>query len=265
MTSSMPEAPTTAPSLPAPARTLHRYDIFWIAGIFVLSQLATGVVVILVMKGAGLLAAFRESLSLPEAEATQAALVAAIVTAGIILAWGGWRLARRRGLEAGPFGLGRVRWPWLLAAVILFAAFNGADGIVSDWLDPTGQLQQDMAEGFFPMRQSLGWAIAVALAIGPITALGEEILFRGLLYRWLRERLGIALAAFFSAAIFAAVHFYFLQVPGLSGQVMTLEILVFGLIAAGLYQGSGSLWPPILFHALSNGTVVLLAYAPPSG
>ncbi|MGH6940826.1 CPBP family intramembrane glutamic endopeptidase, partial [Hypericibacter sp.] len=260
-----PDVPTTAPSLPVPERTLRRYDIFWIAGIFALSQLATGVVVILVMKGTGLLPALRDSWALGEAEATQLALVAAIATAGVILAWGGCWLARRRGLKARSVGLGRVRWPWLLAAVILFAAFNWADGIVSDWLDPTGQLQQDMAEGFFPMHQSLGWAIAVAIVIGPVTAFGEEILFRGLLYRWFRERLGIALAALFSAAIFAAVHFYFLEVPGLSGQVMTLEILVFGLIAAGLYQGSGSLWPPMLFHALSNGTVVFLAYAPPPG
>ncbi|MGH6882996.1 hypothetical protein, partial [Hypericibacter sp.] len=183
MTSPTPDVPTTAPSLPVPERTLRRYDILWIAGIFVLSQLATGVVVILVMKSTGLLSAFRDSWSLPEGEATQLALVAAIATAGVILAGSGWRLARRRGLDAGSFGLGRVRWPWLLAAVILFVAFNWADGIVSRWLDPTGQLQQDMADGFFPMSQSLGWAIAVALAVGPITAFGEEILFRGLLYR----------------------------------------------------------------------------------
>jgi membrane protease YdiL (CAAX protease family) len=265
MTIPTPDVPTTVPSLPVPGRTLRRYDILWIAGIFILSQLATGVVVILVMKGNGMLSTFRDALALPEIEATQLALVAAVVAAGVILAAAGYGLARRRGIEAGRFGLGRVRWPWLLAAVILFAAFNWADGIVSNWLDPTGQLQQDMAEGFFPMHQSLAWAIAVALAVGPITALGEEILFRGLLYRWFRERLGIVLAALLSAAIFAAVHFYFIEVPGLSGQVMTLEILVFGLIAAGLYQGSGSLWPPILFHALSNGTVVFLAYAPPTG
>jgi len=260
-----PDVPTAASSLPVPGRTLRRYDILWIAGIFILSQLATGVVAILAMKATGLLSAFRDSWALGEGEATQLVLVAALATAAVILASGGWWLARRRSLGAGSFGLARVRWPWLLAAVILFAAFNWADGIVSNWLDPTGQLQQDMADGFFPMHQSLAWAIAVAIVIGPVTAFGEEILFRGLLYRWFRERLGIALAALLSAAIFAAVHFYFIEVPGLSGQVMTLEILVFGLIAAGLYQGSGSLWPPILFHALSNGSVVFLAYAPPTG
>lgn len=262
MTTPSPSPPVTEASHPFTGPQLGRYDILWIAGIFVLSQLATAVAVLLVMKGTELLARHWASLNFFQPETTQAALVVAIITAGLILAVGGYGLARRRGLDAQSFGLGRVAWPWLLAALVLAALFNWGDGIVSDWLDPTGQLQQDMAEGFLPMRQSLLWAIAVAVAMGPVTAVGEEILFRGLLYRWFRERMGVAIAALLSAAIFAVVHFYFLQVPGLPGQVMTLEIVVFGLIAAALYQASGSLWPPILFHALSNTAVVFLAYAP---
>jgi membrane protease YdiL (CAAX protease family) len=255
----------TAPFSPIAGPTLRRYDILWIVGIFLLSQAATAGVVILVIKGIAILSDRWESFQLPQPETNQAALVAAIVTAGIILALGGYWLARRRHIDLQSFGLGRVRWYWLLAAVILFALFNWGDGIVSDWLDPTGQLREDMAEGFFPMSQSLPWAIAVAIAIGPVTATGEEIMFRGLLYRWLRERVGLAIAALLSAIAFAAVHFYFLSPGGFAGDIMTLEIVVFGLLAVSLYQLSGSLWPSILFHALSNGAVVFAAYGPATG
>jgi membrane protease YdiL (CAAX protease family) len=255
----------TAPLSPIAGPRLRRYDILWIAGIFLLSQAATAGVVVLVMKGESLLSARWESPRLPQPETSQAALVAAIITAGIILTLGGYWLARRRGIDLRSFGLGGVRWYWLLVAVILFALFNWADGAISDWLDPSGQLREDLTEGFFPMRQSLPWAVAVAVAIGPVTAAGEEIMFRGLFYRWLRERVGIAIAALISAATFAAVHFYFLSPGGFAGDIMTLEIVAFGLLAVALYQLSGSLWPPILFHALSNGAVVLAAYAPTTG
>jgi hypothetical protein len=170
----------TAPLSPIAGPRLRRYDILWIAGIFLLSQAATAGVVVLVMKGASLLSARWEPTRL-QPETSQAALVAAIITAGIILTLGGYWLARRRGIDLRSFGLGGVRWYWLLVAVILFALFNWADGAISDWLDPSGQLREDLTEGFFPMRQSLPWAVAVAVAIGPVTAAGGTKRHRELL------------------------------------------------------------------------------------
>jgi membrane protease YdiL (CAAX protease family) len=117
--------------------------------------------------------------------------------------------------------------------------------------------------GSFLLLPSPLWVALVAIAIGPATATAEEILFRGLLYRWFRERIGVPSAALLSAVLFAASHLYFVVPGGFPGEIMTLEIVVFGVIAAGLYQASGSLWPSILFHALNNASVVLTAVLPP--
>jgi uncharacterized protein len=72
----------------------------------------------------------------------------------------------------------------------------------------------------------------------------EEIFFRGLLYRALRNRLAVLPAALIGGAIFAAVH-------GLSYPINTLPPrLVFGIIACLLYERTGSLLPGIALHIL---------------
>jgi membrane protease YdiL (CAAX protease family) len=195
----------------------------------------------------------------------QAEILAEIGMGSLVIGWGGWLLARDRGIDARAFGLRTFPGRWLLAAVILFALFFWVDEILSGLIDPTGELQEELIADLFQLRQSLFWAVAVAVTIGPIAAVSEEILFRGLLYRWFRERMGIAMAALLSAAIFAIAHFYFLSPGDFAGLITTLGVFVFGLVAALLYQISSSLWPSILFHAFNNVAVVCAAYLPPAG
>lgn len=95
--------------------------------------------------------------------------------------------------------------------------------------------------------------IAVFLFLyGPLTAVTEELLFRGLVHRWIRQRLTVIPGACISAAFFAAAHFYFLEPGGDAGWNSTLFVWIFGLLAAALYEKSHSLWPPIVVHMISN-------------
>jgi len=72
----------------------------------------------------------------------------------------------------------------------------------------------------------------------------EEIFFRGVLYRSLRNSLNIPVAAVIGGAIFALVHW-------LSYPLDTLPPrFVFGVIACLLYERTGSLLPGIALHCL---------------
>lgn len=77
-----------------------------------------------------------------------------------------------------------------------------------------------------------------------IAPLAEEVLYRGILFRALGNRMGVAAAAALSAIIFSAVHFYDLQ--------GFLSVALFGFVAALLYAGTGSLVSVILLHAVHN-------------
>lgn len=89
------------------------------------------------------------------------------------------------------------------------------------------------------------------LVVCAIVPLFEELLFRGLLFGWLRLRLGTYFAAGVSALAFAAVHGMLFAIPG---------IFALGMILALLYERSGSLWPAILCHGTYNALMLIWFY-----
>ncbi|MCA9517313.1 MAG: CPBP family intramembrane metalloprotease [Myxococcales bacterium] len=81
------------------------------------------------------------------------------------------------------------------------------------------------------------------LAAGLFAPLAEEILFRGFLYRNLRDVLGRTGAVFFSGFVFGAVHLDPERLVPLAG---------LGMVLAVLYEWSGALAVPIVVHGLWN-------------
>jgi membrane protease YdiL (CAAX protease family) len=75
----------------------------------------------------------------------------------------------------------------------------------------------------------------------------EEIFFRGLLYRVLRNRLAVIPAATIDGVIFGIGH---TQYPLL----VRPELAFFGIIACLLYESTGSLLPGIALHSLVDAT-----------
>jgi len=95
--------------------------------------------------------------------------------------------------------------------------------------------------GGFDGLAGLGHALAIAIS----SAVGEEIVFRGVVYRRLEERLGTALALLVSAIVFGLVH------AGNTGAnwVSTLAIaLESGVLLAHADAATRSLWLPIGLH-----------------
>jgi membrane protease YdiL (CAAX protease family) len=100
----------------------------------------------------------------------------------------------------------------------------------------------------FPLILLFGGAI-----IAPFV---EEIFFRGFVFTGLRGRWGWSRAALASAGLFALVHL----IP-----TSILPIFILGLIFAYLFQVSGSIWPAVLMHMLTNSAALFLAYAVSQG
>lgn len=99
-------------------------------------------------------------------------------------------------------------------------------------------------------------AINVALAIFAIAVSApvvEEIFFRGLLYRSLRNRLSIVPAVLIAGGLFGFVHIT-------SYPLDTLPVkAAFGVIACLLYERTGSLLPGIGLHAFVDASAVDVA------
>ena len=78
-----------------------------------------------------------------------------------------------------------------------------------------------------------------------IVAVGEEIIFRGVVFRWIDEKWGFAAALVASALIFGAVHW---SNPGGNWWSSLAIAIEAGLLLGAAYKWSGTLWLPIGIH-----------------
>ena len=91
---------------------------------------------------------------------------------------------------------------------------------------------------------------SMVLGIAVLSPIMEEIMFRGLLFGWLRRRFGLWHAGALAAIADAAIHFDPGALPGL---------FALFLLLAWSYEVSRSLWVPVIIHGIHNFVVLQMA------
>lgn len=81
------------------------------------------------------------------------------------------------------------------------------------------------------------------LLVAVLSPVAEELVFRGVLFTWLRRHLGFWVAGIASALGFACAH-------GIPSIILPTAIL--GLLFAWIYERTGSLWPAVVAHVAHN-------------
>lgn len=162
-------------------------------------------------------------------------------------------LPTRRDVRIGVgFGLALC----VLGSLMQGASYRALHAVLSSahlkWLQDASRMFS--ADQFFPRSEVLSspaLAVSLLIAIGVATPLGEEFMFRALLHRAARMRLGAVWGTLASSAVFALVH---------AGPLQILAILPMGLALGVAYDRSRSLWVPILMHAVNNTLGVVALY-----
>ncbi|MBN2204402.1 MAG: CPBP family intramembrane metalloprotease [Thermoleophilia bacterium] len=213
----------------------------------------------------------------PELRSPWAALAVGLLTqtgfwftnfaAGVIVAWLGLVLADAADVSvlasAVSGAAGSLALYWVLAARMerrrcteLGGGLRGvAEGLVGLLLGvlplavPLAiALGLDLAE--FARFRNWNWfrVTTDALLVASISAVYQEVIFRGLLLRYLRLVVGLPVALAVSSLAFAAVHF-------LNGSMPTAQFLAYavsGLALGAAFVATGRLWMPIAMHAAYN-------------
>jgi membrane protease YdiL (CAAX protease family) len=195
----------------------------------------------------------------PELAATLGADVATVVVIWIWLSrrWRDWvtvlgfgdKATRVKdvliGIAMGPVVYAGVA---LIAAIVLSAvlgAISGHDATTPDQID-VGSLS------------SAGklLTIVVAVLVAPIT---EELAFRGVIFRSLRDRRGFWLGAIVSSLMFGLVHF--VPAPWQDTVLLQVTMVFTGFALALIYEWRGNLLVCILTHMSFNAIGVTLILA----
>jgi len=122
---------------------------------------------------------------------------------------------------------------------------------IETWIQETETKAMELTETFLAI-DSWGEFIFNMVMIAMLPAIGEELLFRGLLQRlfndWFKNiHFAIILAGF----LFGAMHLQFYGI---------LPRMALGVLFGYLFYWSGSLWIPIFAHFLNNGVAITISY-----
>lgn len=122
---------------------------------------------------------------------------------------------------------------------------------VEAWMRAAEAKAMAITEAFLAVNTPLGLAVNI-LIIAIIPALGEELLFRGVVQKELSKWSGkVHLSIWITAFLFSAIHLQFLG--------FFPRFLIGGLLGYMFYW-SGSIWLPILAHFVNNAVAVILYY-----
>lgn len=155
-------------------------------------------------------------------------------------------------------------WGSVLLLVLAFMPFNsliiewnstmtlpGFLSGVEEWMrDKEDQLAK-LTE-YLTAFETFDQFVIAMVVIGIIPAIGEEVLFRGVIQRKLAEQwVNIHVAIWVTAAIFSAIHVQFYGF---------LPRMLLGALFGYLYYWTGSLRVAIFGHFINNGFMVLMIY-----
>ena len=178
-------------------------------------------------------------------------VVASAVVYGLFVAWLAFALPRAgvswsRLIGRAPGARAALEILLVAWMHILFAA-NSFVLMLAVLHRVAPRLARELAEVAASSR-TIGSArlVLMTVVVAPVV---EELLFRGVLLQRLALRWGAPRAIFVTSAIFALLH---PQHP--------LGLFVFSLLLSLLFLSSGSLITPILAHALTNGTLLVIAH-----
>jgi uncharacterized protein len=122
---------------------------------------------------------------------------------------------------------------------------------IENWMRNSEDNAQKLTDAFLATK-TWGGLIVNLVMVAFLAAIGEELIFRGILVKLFREWTGnVHMAVIIPALLFSALH---LQFYGFFGR------LVLGIILGYLLIWSGSLWVPIIVHFLNNAMAVIVSF-----
>lgn len=125
---------------------------------------------------------------------------------------------------------------------------------IEQWMRATEDAAKAVTDSFLTGNTLLG-LLGCVLLLGVLTGLSEEMLFRGALQGTLIESRNVHFSIWLTAFVFSVLHFQFFGF---------LPRMLLGAIFGYLLVWTGSLWVPVIAHALNNSVVVISSYFHPT-
>jgi membrane protease YdiL (CAAX protease family) len=190
---------------------------------------------------------------------TRQTIISSLSSHGAVIVLVGCLLREHGAGWAEGFGLrnrlGQAVLVGALGGAVLFPLARELDNALVLILErlPGLGVQPEVQQAVKVIQQAVSWPSRLALGVMAIVLapVGEELLFRGILYPRIKQAGFPRLALWGTAILFAAVHV---------NLVLFLPLLVLALALTGLYEWTDNLLAPIVAHSVFNGLNLALLH-----
>lgn len=240
-----PEAVFLDPSAIGPKPVWNWLDVVLIVAVF-FALMAPGVV--------GLRLLFPKAEGQPLSLGLPLSMLVLQVFASVVSVYGVGLL--RHGYGWGDLGLRPTRLVWWVAAAgggLACLPLLGLIGLLVARLMGQKEIENPQLPFLAPGSQ-FSWVggLGMFLLAGLLVPLAEELFFRGVLYRFFRRGMSLWPAAILAGILFGIAHM---------NVMIGVAVVPLGILAAVLYEYSGSLWTSVVVHAVNNAPKILILYA----
>jgi len=141
-------------------------------------------------------------------------------------------------------------WLYVIPAFFGYVILSAILTLAAKWLLPQFDLEQTQ-EIIFKNASGNVEIIIAAIALIIIAPIGEELVFRGFIYKGFRKSFGVFVAVILSSLLFGVVH----------GQInIAIDTFCLGIFLCYLYEKTDSIWVPIVLHSIKNGIAFYLIF-----
>jgi membrane protease YdiL (CAAX protease family) len=251
MSERVPPRPDRPPSGigPVPSRPPSTWRWWEAIGVYVLAILASSFVTLPLL----------ETVRPPGLANLVTSAVIALLNIGILLFW----LSRFHPEWRGAVGFPSRIWPEVRAGaafgLVLYPAIVlGAGTAISVLLREISGHEIRAPRQLPAHLSAIGVAVSIVYAV-VVAPLHEELFFRGILFRSIRDRYGFGVGAVGSGLAFGLIHY--VPSPALDSVLLMSVMMVTGIALAYLYDRRGNVVADMVAHATFNVIGLILIFA----
>ena len=231
------------PGAPGPGKPIQGRDVALTLAVTLGAYIAAVILGALIIQGSG-----------PENPSATRVRIVIMMAVSFFVLFGSvyWVMIRTKGYSWSDLGVLPLDPHWRRMATVLGIAMVPATIIISTFIQrQAGADPQDLTRAIAGSGFNLLTAITLFLYIALLQPIAEELLFRGVLFGWLRRTQGFLIANLICAGAFAIAHVQFVAI------VATFFV---GLVLGWLRERSGTVLAPILMHQVFNALTLVLTF-----
>ena len=148
-------------------------------------------------------------------------------------------------------GFGEMKVKWLFASIALAFGVIAIGGVLSSALSNLLNIESTGLQGIQAIASDKLWLnlLNFKLLVAILIPIAEELYFRGILFRFIRQNKSFIWSALASSLIFSSIHFSPSSIP---------FTFLLGFSSAFLFEKSKSIFPSFFLHIAVNNLVANL-------